>query len=72
MRGDAGLLEQELFPLSITITGNLAVVNYRYQIARENYKKERETVFGRYMDVFLKDGGRWQFIAWAGGDEPKK
>ena len=66
------VLEQELFPHSITITGNVAVVNYHYQIARESFKKERETVRGRYMDVFVKDGGRWLFIAWTGGDEPKK
>jgi hypothetical protein len=70
--GNSTVLEQELYPLSITVTGNVAVVNYRYQIARENLKKERETVFGRYTDVFLKDGGRWQFIAWTGGDDPKK
>jgi hypothetical protein len=70
--GNATVLEQELFPHSITITGNVAVVNYHYQIARESYKKERETVRGRYMDVFVKDGGRWLFIAWTGGDEPKK
>ena len=68
----ATVLEQELFPLSITVTGNIAVVNYRYQIARESYKKERETVHGRYMDVLVKDGGRWLFIAWTGGDDPKK
>jgi hypothetical protein len=66
------VLEQELYPIAITITGNTAVVQYRYQMARENYKKERETVQGRYTDVFIKDGGRWQFIAWAGGDDPKK
>jgi hypothetical protein len=69
---NATVLEQELFPLSITVTGSIAVVSYRYQIARESYKKERETVHGRYMDVLVKDGGRWQFIAWAGGDDPKK
>jgi hypothetical protein len=69
---NATVLEQELFPLAITITGNVAVVSYRYQIARENYKKERETVWGRYTDVFVKDGGRWQFLAWTGGDDPKK
>ncbi len=40
------VLEQEIFPLSITITGNVAVVSYHYQVARENYKKERETVYG--------------------------
>ena len=44
----------------------------RYSIARENYKKERETVTGNYTDVLVKEGGRWLFIAWAGGDDPKK
>lgn len=66
------VLEQELFPISMTITGNIAVAQYRYAVARENYKKERETVSGRYTDVFMQDGGRWMFIAWAGGDDPKK
>ncbi len=64
--------EQELFPISMTITGNVAVAQYRYTVARENYKKEREVVSGRYTDVFMKDGGQWKFIAWAGGDDPKK
>lgn len=69
---NATVLEQELFPLSITITGNIAVVHYRYTTARENTKKERETVHGRYTDILVKEGGRWMFISWAGGDEPKK
>jgi ketosteroid isomerase-like protein len=66
------VLEQELFPITVTITGNIAVAQYRYSIARENYKKERETVKGRYTDVLVKEGGRWLFLAWAGGDDPKK
>jgi Domain of unknown function (DUF4440) len=65
-------LEQEIFPITLTITGNIAVAQYRYTVARENYKKERETVSGRYTDVFVKEGGRWLFITWAGGDDPKK
>jgi hypothetical protein len=69
---NATVLEQELFPISATITGNLAVLQYRYMVARENSKKERETVSGRYTDVLVKEGGRWLFIAWAGGDDPKK
>jgi len=69
---NATVLEQELFPSSITITGNIAVVQYRYSMARENYKKDRETVAGRYTDVLVKEGGRWLFLAWAGGDDPKK
>lgn len=66
------VLEQEIFPISMTITGNVAVAQYRYQTAREDYKKERETVWGRYTDVLVKEGGRWLFIAWTGGDDPKK
>jgi Domain of unknown function (DUF4440) len=65
-------LEQEIFPISATITDNVAVVQYNYMIARENYKKDRETVTGHYTDVLIKEGGRWLFIAWAGGDDPKK
>jgi hypothetical protein len=70
---DSGtILEYELLPISVTITGNVAVAEYHYMLARENYKKERETVTGHYQDVLVKDGGHWQFIAWAGGDDPKK
>jgi len=66
------VLEQEIFPISATITGNVAVVQYYYMIARENLKKERETVTGHYTDVLIKENGKWLFIAWAGGDDPKK
>ena len=69
---NATVLEQELFPISTTITGNVAVVQYRYMYARENFKKERETVTGHYTDILMKDGGKWLFIAWEGGDDPKK
>jgi hypothetical protein len=65
-------LEQELMPISIAITGDVAVVTYYYSVAREDYKKEREMVTGHYMDVLIKDKGSWKFIAWAGGDDPKK
>ena len=66
------VLEQELFPISITLTGNVAVVQYNYQIARENHKKEREMVTGNYTDVLVKENGRWMFIAWAGGTDKKE
>ena len=66
------VLEQEIFPISATITGNVAVVQYTYAVAREDHKKDRETVTGRYTDVLIKEGGRWLFIAWAGGDDPQE
>ena len=33
-------LHQELFPIAATITGNVAVVQYHYRVASENYKKD--------------------------------
>ena len=65
------VLEQEIFPISATITSNLAVVQYHYMVASEDHKKERSTVTGHYTDVLIKENGRWLFIAWAGGDDSK-
>jgi len=66
------VLNQELFPISITITGNIAVVQYRYLTPPANHEKEHEMVTGRWTDVLVKDGGRWSFTAWADGDDPEK
>ncbi len=61
-----------LAQLSNLLAGNIAVVQYHYRIASENLKKERETVTGHYTDVLVKENGRWQFLTWSGGDQPKK
>jgi type II restriction/modification system DNA methylase subunit YeeA len=71
MTESSTVLEQEIFPISATITGNVAVVQYHYMVASEDHKKERRTVTGRYTDVLIKENGRWLFIAWTGGDNPK-
>ncbi len=65
------VLEQEIFPISITITGNVAVVHYNYTSASENAQQEREVSSGRYTDVLVKENGRWLFLTWAGGDYPQ-
>jgi hypothetical protein len=64
-------LEQELFPISATITGNVAVVQYYYMVATEDFKKERSTITGHYTDVLIKENGRWMFITWSGGEDKK-
>jgi hypothetical protein len=68
--GASTTLEQELYPLALTITGNVGVAQYYYRAVRESSDKKRTTVTGRYTDVFVKEGGRWLFITWAGGDDP--
>ena len=65
-------LEQEIFPIAAVITGNVAVMQYRYRSATENYKKEHKTVNGRWTDVLVKDASGWKFITWAGGADPEK
>jgi hypothetical protein len=69
---DSTTLVQELFPIAVTVTGNVAVVQYRYRLARETFKKERKVVNGHYTDVLIKENGRWMFIAWEGGDDAEK
>jgi len=66
------VLEQELHPLAITITGDVAVVHYTYVVASENAEKKRKLAQGRYTDVLVKDDGRWKFLTWTGGDYPEK
>jgi hypothetical protein len=29
-------------------------------------------VTGHYTDILIKEGGKWMFLAWDGGEDPKK
>ena len=69
---NATVLEQEIQPHAITITGNVAVVQYSYAVASEGTDKKRKMTQGRYTDVLVKEGGDWRFLAWSGGDYPEK
>lgn len=61
-------LVQELNPVGIIVHRNTAVVHYYYSVASEDRQGEREMIHGRYTDVLVKQDGKWQFIAWAGGE----
>ena len=63
--------EYEIIPNSATITGNVAVVQYRYMVANGNYKKDRDTVTGHYPDVLITENGRWLVLAWGGAEDPE-
>lgn len=65
-------LVQKLHPLRIIVHGNTAVAHYYYSEGREDSKKERKVVHGRYTDVLVKEDGKWRFIAWHGGEAPAK
>lgn len=44
----------------------------QHMVAREDSKTERSTVTGHYTDVSVMENGRWLFVAWEGGDDPKE
>lgn len=63
------VLRYELYPLSITVEGDVAVAHYLYSTA---FKAKDGTVKmhnGRYTDVLVRNGDSWKFVAWHGGND---
>ena len=53
-----------LKPLSIYVNGNFAIINYVVQQQQTNKKTGEETIqVSRWMDVLLKDNGKWSWIS---------
>ena len=53
-----------LKPLSIYVNVNFAIVNYVVQQQQTNKKTGEETIqVSRWMDVLLKDNGKWSWIS---------
>lgn len=65
------LLEYELYPQSILIHGDTAVVHYLYSAVNKAEGEEPRFGNGRYSDVLVRTDNGWKFIAWHGGaDRP--
>ena len=59
----------ELFPLSIVVHGDVAIVHYLYTNAVRTREKKTQVSNGRYTDVLVRDDGAWKFLSWHGGDD---
>ena len=57
----------ELYPLSIVVHGDMAVVHYLYTMVVQTKDREIVRTNGRYTDVLVRDDGAWKFISWHGG-----
>ena len=57
----------ELYPLSIVVHGDMAIVHYLYTNAVQTRDKKVAVSNGRYTDVLVRDDGAWKFISWHGG-----
>lgn len=62
-------LAHELYPLSIVVHGDVAVVHYLYTSAVQNRDKESRVQNGRYTDVLVRDASGWKFITSHGGHD---
>ena len=59
----------ELYPLAITVEGDVAVAHYLYSVAYRPKGGEIEMSNGRYTDVLVRTENGWRFIAWHGGED---
>lgn len=62
-------ITHELYPLSIVVHGDMAVVHYLYTNAVQERDKSTSVSNGRYTDVLVRDGDAWKFISWHGGQD---
>lgn len=63
------VVRYELYPLSITVRGDVAVAHYLYSTAYKAKGGDIEMANGRYTDVLVRTEDGWKFVAWHGGDD---
>lgn len=61
------VVQHELYPLSVTIHGDVAIAHYLYTSAFEDRNEEIKMRNGRYTDILIRTEDGWKFIAWHGG-----
>lgn len=61
-------LEAEVTPIGIAVQGDTAVAHYYYTTLSESKDGKRTTEHGRYTDVLIKEGGKWVYFTWSGGE----
>jgi ketosteroid isomerase-like protein len=62
-------LAHELYPLSIVVHGDTAVVHYLYSMAVQTKDKKTVLSNGRFTDILVRDDTGWKFLSWHGGDD---
>ena len=63
------VVRYELYPLSITVHGDVAIAHYLYSTAFKKKDGEIEMSNGRYTDVLVRTEDGWKVLAWHGGDD---
>ena len=61
----------EIKPVGIKIHGNVAFAHYYYVDVYKDAEDKQKTVKGRFTDILIKEGDKWLFIGWHGGETPE-
>lgn len=62
-------LEYQITPFAIVVKGNIAIAHYYYLLLNESYDGKKIFEKGRWTDILIKEGNKWQFIGWQGGED---
>lgn len=70
MQGNKVLL-YDIKPVGIRVFGDFAIVDYYYSLVNEKEGKKKAEE-GRWTDILMKQGNKWQLIGDNGGENQKK
>jgi ketosteroid isomerase-like protein len=62
-------IEFQIDPYAIVVKDNMAIAHYYFLTLNENYDGKKVWEKGRWTDILIKDGVKWQLIGWQGGVE---
>jgi ketosteroid isomerase-like protein len=71
-KNNGKVLFYDLTPVAIMVYGDIAIVDYYYNMQRENMEGKKDWRHGRWTDILQKQGSKWVLIADHGGDEKDK
>lgn len=70
MQGNKVLL-YDIKPVGIRVFGDFAIVDYYYSLVNSDGDGKKKAEEGRWTDVLMKTGGKWQLIGDNGGAAKK-
>jgi len=62
------ILEYQISPVGIVVKDKTAVVHYYARVLSESYEGKKEKEISRWTDILIKEGDKWLYIAYQGGE----
>ena len=62
------ILEYQVTPVGIIVKDNIAIAHYYARQINESYDGKKKSETSRWTDILIKEGDRWLYIAYQGGE----